>query len=409
MNRHHPHHIFLFAQGTCRREVRIPIPHLTNELQKTKEAAEIRFFVIRRPIRKHPQVGLSDEAAGLRPHIIIIARFPVKLPDEFRHPHAPGQRTPTAQTGDKGCRFLIRRSQQSRKEIAFRRSGADLRQFFPSHPHNGGMQNRRQGNILMGVINDGKEGEDNPHLHLSKIPFVKGRIRRHIGSAKRLHQRLRLSFGGAQEYRYIPPAKGTIAFFFLIVNLPAGGVKRLHLLSQERSFPGEAGEGLLILSVTARFILRRPRRNRQSAGFQNVKLGGFSGKRGRMHRVIRLRVKRRIFIIGQFQFRRYHHLREDVIDRRQYFRAAAIILLHVNGGTAFIVLLPIRSMLFLKKPRVGQPETVDTLLHIPNGEEIAPIGHPGKDGLLHAVHILIFIDHDLSIAALHLLRHFFTG
>ena len=56
-------------------------------------------------------------------------------------------------------------------------------------------------------------------------------------------------------------------------------------------------------------------------------------------------------------------------------------------------------MLRLKEPRIRQPETVNTLFNVADGEKISPVCHSLENRLLHAVYVLIFVDHDLPVAS----------
>ena len=48
--------------------------------------------------------------------------------------------------------------------------------------------------------------------------------------------------------------------------------------------------------------------------------------------------------------------------------------------------------------RVGEPEAIDRLLHIPDHEEISALpGYGTENGILHEADILIFIDHNFRI------------
>ena len=56
-------------------------------------------------------------------------------------------------------------------------------------------------------------------------------------------------------------------------------------------------------------------------------------------------------------------------------------------------------VLFQENRRVGEPETVDRLLHVPDHEEFAPIvGEEPKKRVLTGVHVLVFVHEHLGIA-----------
>ena len=57
------------------------------------------------------------------------------------------------------------------------------------------------------------------------------------------------------------------------------------------------------------------------------------------------------------------------------------------------------AVLFQKNAGVSQPEAVDGLLDVADKEEILPLSRDRReDRILHAVGVLIFVDHDLCIA-----------
>ena len=54
---------------------------------------------------------------------------------------------------------------------------------------------------------------------------------------------------------------------------------------------------------------------------------------------------------------------------------------------------------FQKDRRIGEPEAVDRLLHVPDHEELAPIiGEQLKKRVLTGVHILILVHEHLGVA-----------
>ncbi len=114
--------------------------------------------------------------------------------------------------------------------------------------------------------------------------------------------------------------------------------------------------------------------------------------------IVLARMQRGRVIIGELHRLFDHDLREDEVDGREHFGTAAEVLRKVDTRTRLWVLW-IRFIFFVEELRVREAETVNALLDVADDEEIRRLLPRDEvhDGLLHAIRVLIFIDHDLVI------------
>ena len=119
--------------------------------------------------------------------------------------------------------------------------------------------------------------------------------------------------------------------------------------------------------------------------------------------VIRFRIQGGIRIIIKLHFGFDHELREKKVDNTQHLFAASIIFLQ-KKCLHVIRMLQGFLLLFQEQHRVGQTESIYTLLNITDGKHVASVLNTLQNSLLHSVSILIFVNHDLFIFLLELLR-----
>ena len=120
------------------------------------------------------------------------------------------------------------------------------------------------------------------------------------------------------------------------------------------------------------------------------------------------RIETALLIVLNLHRPAVHDLVENEIDRREHLGAAAEVLLHRDELILVLRLrlFRIRIVLGLKEIRVSEAEAVDALLDIADGKTIVLAGNEVENRLLHAVRILVFIDHDDRVFFAQVTRRF---
>ncbi len=269
---HNPHHVFLLAQGPGLTQVAAPLPHLVDKTQEPEQPPESGGLILPGPVEQGPQVGLALAPAGQPPDKVIVARFPVNIPDQRRQGFLAGHVLPAVQPCQEMPDFFLQFPGQltlcqisailcrpSGVLLTFRdfcigassftlhllrRSGfpfsfsffpgAGLNRFkegagrpgrpkrcqFPGiQAHQGGSKHRSQGDILERVVDDVEQGQDHFHFRSGKIACAQV----HVSGNTRLTQSLQNGRcpipGRTQQDHHIPVADGAGLFFFPVVNL----------------------------------------------------------------------------------------------------------------------------------------------------------------------------------------------
>ena len=116
----------------------------------------------------------------------------------------------------------------------------------------------------------------------------------------------------------------------------------------------------------------------------------------RILRIERRKVQRRGIVVCKLHRLGRHELREDPVHSREHARAAAVVLREVD---ACILLAQgrILALLLEEELRVGKTEAIDALLDVADGKEVVITRDEGENRLLHAVRVLILVNHDFLI------------
>ena len=116
----------------------------------------------------------------------------------------------------------------------------------------------------------------------------------------------------------------------------------------------------------------------------------------RILRIERRKVQRRGIVVCKLHRLGRHELREDPVHSRKHARTAAVVLREVD---ACILLAQgrILALLLEEELRVGKTKAIDALLDVADGKEVVITRDEGENRLLHAVRVLILVNHDFLI------------
>ena len=263
------------------------------------------------------------------------------------------------------------------------RQGADGRQPVPRHPHQGGAENRQQGDVLVGVVDDLQPGQGHGDLGGGKevAPLLGGPG--HPCLLQGLGVVAAHRPGGAQEDGHILRLEGPGA------PLAVGDGEPLP--EKPGNLPGHKpglqlgavllvlGEGRVLCEVQHVVLRLVPLPFRE----------GPSGVEGLLVGIVHLPQ-----LAG-------HDVAEQVVGRLQHLGAGAEVF-----GQGDPPALPLPGLvvggegpvLLQKDGGVRQAEAVDGLLHIPHQEEVSlPLGQGLEDGVLDLIGVLVLVHHDLRV------------
>ena len=277
--------------------------------------------------------------------------------------------------------------------------GAQLRHGKASQ---GRSQHRCQRDILAGIVHHRQKIQHQPDLMCLEIAAADIRIGGDAAAPQDFQQDIRLARNCTQQHRNIPKGNGSvfpshkhhIPRFNKSCNTPGDMLcfqfKALQLCSSALSFcPGFCS-----------FLFP----GQDNIQFHRACQGACARRR---LRVSRAGIELALVIIVDFHGLLAHKLIKKEIDRREYLRPTAEILPH---GNQLILIPPARLqgkgfILPLEQMGVRQTETVDALLDITDDEAAAGRCNQREDGLLHAVRILVLVNHDFLEFMLQLQCH----
>ena len=368
------------------------------------------------PLQEHVQVLPPLHAEGQGGDAGIVACLPVDLGKELVYGHkvpvAPELFQKLQETGrlfPKG-RFLSPGPGHVRKG---RIEIPALRRFFfhapvKLSPYEGQVvvakapcltaEHRRQGDVLMGIVDDGEEGQHGLHLRGAEIAGGIFRIGWDPIVPQGVHQLLRRGPGGPQKDHHVPIPKGPKAPFSV------GDHKGRFLPSQGDHLPdpscNEPGLQLQLSAVILLFLLRQIKKQKLrpvAAGLSSLREGG-SRIEGGFIRVLHA------------SHMLLHDFEKYVVYAVKNLRSAAKVSVKLDLQVIFLLgnLRRIASVFVHEELRLCQTEAVDALLHIPHHKDIGPseaLSRQGlHQGLLDQIGVLILVDKDLMKMSCQLIR-----
>ena len=112
--------------------------------------------------------------------------------------------------------------------------------------------------------------------------------------------------------------------------------------------------------------------------------------------IVRRKVQRRGIIVCKLHRLGRHELRKDPVHSRKHTRAAAVVLREIDASI-HLAQGRILALLLEEELRVGKAKAIYALLDVADGEEVVITRDERENRLLHAVRVLILVNHDFLI------------
>ena len=239
---HDTHQIIRFALEFCGRGFCFCRLHVLHKANKMEQPFSAVIFIRFRFFQQKPQVCLPQTAAGCHACIIIISCLLIEIPQQFTKGQFLRCFPPIQQVPLEAFQFFqnsffrplckIPQDTFIKQSIAAKKT--DFRQSIGTDVIQGRMEHRKQGNILIGIVNKAEEIQNGVNFRHIKVSFCRFRIIRNAFFTENVIQRGTPTADTPHQNCHIPIFHGTIAFQSSVIDLIAS----LHHFSD---FPGNHG------------------------------------------------------------------------------------------------------------------------------------------------------------------------